>query len=90
MAFVAAGMLLAGAASEPSAVAAKKKKKGSVKKEAFGKISDGKSVEAYTLTNKNGLQAKSIPYGAMLTEMHVPDKNGKLGDVVLGHDKLED
>ena len=41
MAFVAAGMLLAGAAIEPSAVAAKKKKKGSVKKEAFGKISDG-------------------------------------------------
>ena len=90
MAFVAAGMLLAGAASEPSAVAAKKKKKGSVKKEAFGKTSDGKSVEAYTLTNKNGLKAKIITYGAMLTEMHVPDKNGKLGDVVLGHDKLED
>ena len=83
-------MLLAGAASEPSAVAAKKKKKGSVKKEAFGKTSDGKSVEAYTLTNKKGLKAKIITYGAMLTEMHVPDKNGKLGDVVLGHDKLED
>ena len=47
-------------------------------------------MDAYILTNKNGLKAKIITYGAMLTEMHVPDKNGKLGDVVLGHDKLED
>ena len=90
MALFAAGMLLAGAAVEQPALAAKKKKKGSVKKEAFGKTEDGKKVDAYILTNKNGLKAKIITYGAMLTEMHVPDKNGKLGDVVLGHDKLED
>ncbi|MED5380985.1 MAG: aldose epimerase family protein [Verrucomicrobiota bacterium] len=89
MAFVAAGLLLAGAATEKPVLAAKKKKKGSVKKEAFGKTSDGKAVEAYTLTNKNGLKATVITYGAMLTEMHVPDKNGVLGDVVLGHDNLE-
>ena len=90
MALFAAGMILAGAAVEQPALAAKKKKKGSVKKEAFGKTEDGKKVDAYILTNKNGLKAKIITYGAMLTEMHVPDKNGKLGDVVLGHDKLED
>ena len=82
-------MILAGAAVEQPALAAKKKKKGFVKKEAFGKTEDGKKVDAYILTN-NGLKAKIITYGAMLTEMHVPDKNGKLGDVVLGHDKLED
>ena len=90
MALFAAGMILAGAAVEQPALAAKNKKKGSVKKEAFGKTEDGKKVDAYILTNKNGLKAKIITYGAMLTEMHVPDKNGKLGDVVLGHDKLED
>ena len=90
MALFAVGMILVGAAVEQPAVAAKKKKKGSVKKEAFGKTEDGKKVDAYILTNKNGLKAKIITYGAMLTEMHVPDKNGKLGDVVLGHDKLED
>ena len=89
IACVAAGLLLAGAATEPSATAAKKKNKGSVKKEAFGKTKDGKAVEAYTLVNKNGLKARIITYGAMLTEMHVPDKDGTLGDVVLGHDNLE-
>ena len=87
---VAAGLLLAGAVTEPTATAAKKKNKGTVKKEAFGKTTDGKAVEAYTLVNKNGLKARIITYGAMLTEMHVPDKNGKFGDIVLGHDKLED
>ncbi len=89
MAYVTAGLLLAGAATGPSAIAAKKKNNGSVKKEAFGKTADGKAVEAYTLTNKNGLKATVITYGATLTEMHVPDKNGALGDVVLGHDNLD-
>ena len=90
IAYFVAGFLLAGALVEQSVIAAKKKNKGSVKKEAFGKTEDGKKVDAYILTNKNGLQAKIITYGAMLTEMHVPDKNGNLGDVVFGHDKLED
>jgi aldose 1-epimerase len=90
IAYFVAGFLLVGALVEQSVIAAKKKNKGSVKKEAFGKTEDGKKVDAYILTNKNGLQAKIITYGAMLTEMHVPDKNGNLGDVVLGHDKLED
>ena len=90
IAYFVAGFLLAGALVEQSVIAAKKKNKGSVKKEAFGKTEDGKKVDAYILTNKNGLQAKIITYGAMLTEMHVPDKNGNLGDVVFGHDKLVD
>jgi len=47
-------------------------------------------VELYTLNNKNGLIAKISTYGALLTEMHVPDKNGALGDITLGFDKLED
>ncbi|MEC8989290.1 MAG: hypothetical protein VYB66_08585, partial [Verrucomicrobiota bacterium] len=87
---VAAGLFLVGVVSEPTATAAKKKNKGTVKKEAFGKTADGKAVEAYTLVNKNGLKARIITYGAMLTEMHVPDNNGKFGDIVLGHDKLDD
>ena len=87
---VAAGLFLVGVVSEPTATAAKKKNKGTVKKEAFGKTADGKAVEAYTLVNKNGLKARIITYGAMLAEMHVPDKNGKFGDIVLGHDKLDD
>jgi aldose 1-epimerase len=63
--------------------------KASVKKEVYGDI-DGHGVERYTLTNKNGLWLNVITYGAIITELHVPDKAGKLGDIVLGFDKLED
>lgn len=55
---------------------------------AFGKTADGSAVEEYTLTNKNGVVAKLITRGATLTQMHVPDKNGQLADVVLGFDDV--
>lgn len=54
----------------------------------FGKLPDGTSVEQYTLTNGKGAFCKIITYGGIVTELHVPDENGKLGDVVLGFDNL--
>ena len=61
----------------------------SVIKESFGKTGDGQAVDRYTLTNKNGLVARIITYGAMLTELHVPDREGSLGDIVLGFNNLD-
>jgi aldose 1-epimerase len=58
----------------------------SIQKSSYGKLPSGEAVDLYTLTNKNGLVAKVCTYGALLTEMHVPDRSGKLGDVVLGFD----
>jgi aldose 1-epimerase len=55
----------------------------------FGKLPDGTVVQEFTLTNTSGAKAKIITYGATLTELHVPDKDGKLGDVVLGFDDLK-
>ena len=55
----------------------------------FGKSKEGETVELYTLTNKNGCVAKIINLGGIVTELHVPDKNGKMGDVVLGFTKLD-
>lgn len=63
--------------------------KAGVEKAPFGKTEDGTPVEIYTLTNKNGARARIITFGATLTELHVPDRNGNLGDVVLGYDRLE-
>ena len=60
-----------------------------ITKEPYG-TADGKKVMLYTLTNKNGLTAKITNYGGIVTELWVPDKNGKLGDIVLGYDKLDD
>lgn len=47
------------------------------------------AVYQYTLVNKNGVTLKCIDYGAIINELHVPDKAGKFADVVLGFDKLE-
>jgi aldose 1-epimerase len=49
---------------------------------------DGKPVTLFTLTNKNGLVMKVANYGGVITELDVPDRNGKLGDIVLGFDNL--
>lgn len=55
---------------------------------SFGKTTDGTEVQLYTLTNAHGLQAKITNYGGTLTSLLVPDKSGKLGDIVLGFDNV--
>jgi len=50
-------------------------------------IVDGKEVLEYTLTNKHGMMLKIINYGAIVTHLTAPDKNGKYEDVVLGFDE---
>lgn len=57
--------------------------------EPFGVTPDGHEVVRYTLTNKNGMIARVISYGATLTELHVPNKSGRTADVVLGFDDLD-
>ncbi|MDP7011117.1 MAG: aldose epimerase family protein [Verrucomicrobiota bacterium] len=54
----------------------------------FGKTKGGESTEIYTLKNKNGLIAKVATYGATLVELHLPDKEGNLVDVVNGFDSV--
>jgi aldose 1-epimerase len=55
----------------------------------YGKTADGKTVYEYTLQNKNGMRVKIITWGATLTSVETPDKNGKLANITLGFDKLE-
>ncbi|MCF7957525.1 MAG: galactose mutarotase [Phycisphaerae bacterium] len=54
-----------------------------ITKEAYGQVG-GKAVDLYTLTNKNNLEMKVTNYGCTVTSLRVPDKEGNLGDVVLG------
>jgi aldose 1-epimerase len=61
-----------------------------IEKSAFGKLPDGTAVDLYTLTNPAGTRVKIVTYGGIVTELHVPDRNGKLDDVVLGFDNLQD
>jgi aldose 1-epimerase len=60
-----------------------------VQKQDWGRTQDGTPVELFVLTNANGLVAKITTYGALLTELHVPDRAGKLDDVVLGFSSLQ-
>ena len=86
-----AALLLAVALVGAQAEAAKSKaaKTKPIQKASFGKV-DGKPVDLYTLTNAKGAFVKITNYGAIVTEVHVPDRNGKLGDVVLGFDNVDD
>jgi aldose 1-epimerase len=56
---------------------------------SFGKLPDGTPVQLFTLTNAAGLVAKVADYGTIITELHVPDRSGRNGDIVLGFDSLE-
>jgi aldose 1-epimerase len=60
---------------------------GRVERMDFGKTPEGIPVELYVLTNGR-MTAKVMTYGATLTELLVPDRNGKAADVVLGFDSL--
>ncbi len=60
-----------------------------ITKESFGKTTDGKNVDIYTLVNKNGCEVRITNYGGIIVSLKVPDKNGNLGDVMLGYDSVE-
>ena len=63
-------------------------KKAGVKKESFGKA-DGRNVDLYTLTNAQGVEARITNYGGIVVSLKVPDRDGKLDDIVLGYDNLD-
>ena len=50
---------------------------------------DGQPVSLYTIKNPSGAILRMTDYGAKIVELHVPDRDGKLDDVVLGFDNLE-
>jgi aldose 1-epimerase len=55
----------------------------------FGKMPDGTTVQQFTLRNARGMAAKIISYGAIITVLEVPDRNGAVTNVVAGAESLE-
>ena len=47
----------------------------------------GKPIEMVTLKNAGGMEVQAITYGAIITSLKVPDRAGKIADVVLGFDQ---
>ena len=64
-------------------------KKATIVKSPFGRTADGTTIDLFTLTNAHGMEVRAISYGATVTSIRVPDRNGKLDDVVLGFDTMD-
>ncbi len=60
----------------------------SVEVSEYGTL-DGQPVQLFTLTNATGASVGIIEYGGIVVSLNVPDRDGNLGDVVLGFDSLE-
>ena len=58
--------------------------------ERWGVTAKGEQIYRYTLQNDNGMKVGIINYGAIISSIEVPDKNGVIRDVVLGYDSLEE
>ncbi len=59
-----------------------------VSRRAFGVTHDGATIACYTLTNAHQLAADILTYGGTVRALRVPDRSGRLGDVVLGFETL--
>lgn len=60
-----------------------------ITKESFGKTADGEAVDLFTLSNRNGMEAKITNYGGIVVSLTAPDRNRKFADVVLGFNDLD-
>lgn len=77
-------MTLIGAIGASSAASA-----ADVSRAPFGKLPDGSTVEAITLSNNQGMKARLITYGAAIQSVLVPDRHEELADVALGYPSME-
>ena len=63
--------------------------RGTIRKESFGKTSGGEQVDLYRLSNKKGMEVAITNFGATVVTLKVPDRAGRVADIVLGYDTLE-
>lgn len=86
----AAGCIVPGpeSASDPSTLEQVMHKSPAVSSSPFGALPDGTQVELYTLTNRHGTEARITNYGGIITSLRTRDRQGRLGQIVLGFDEL--
>ncbi|MBN8232667.1 galactose mutarotase [Corallococcus macrosporus] len=61
-----------------------------MERSSFGTAPGGQPVDVYTLTNRQGMEARVTNYGGIILSLRVPDRDGRFDDVVLGYDALAD
>jgi len=60
-----------------------------ITREQFGLMPDGEEVHLFSIRNDQGMEVNVTNYGGIITALRVPDRWGRIDDVVLGHDTLE-
>lgn len=81
-------LVFAAIALWPKSESVKAEGSASMKKMSFGKLDDGKEASLYVLTNKNGVEVAITDFGATVVSVKVPDRSGKLDDVVAGYESV--
>ena len=61
----------------------------SITSRKFGSHWNGELIEAWTLVGSGGMVVESLTYGGAVTRVLIPDRTGRLDDVVLGFDRFE-
>jgi aldose 1-epimerase len=64
--------------------------KSHITKHPYGKTPDGQSVDLFVLTNDKHMEVSITNYGGIIVSIRVPDRSGKIADVVLGYDSVEE
>ena len=62
---------------------------GTVSRTSFGVTPEGDSVDVFTLANGSGVEVRAITYGGIIVSLRVPDRDGRVEDIVLGFDDLD-
>ncbi len=88
VAVLAVAALLAGCCCVSNSKQAQSVQAG-ISRQPFGATKDGAKVELFTLRNSKGVEAKIMNYGGIVTSLKVPDRKGRMEDVVLGYDNLD-
>src|ERR1043165_1142698 len=60
-----------------------------IREEEFGNLRDGRAVLVFTLESAAGVRVRILDYGGTIVSVEVPDRDGRVGDVVLGFDDLD-
>ena len=82
---IALGAALAASLAADPATAA-----GTLEHEPYGKTKDGRAVDVYTMTNDHGMRVRFLSFGGTVTEISVPDRAGRVDNVVLGLRSVSD
>src|SRR3954470_22341893 len=85
--FLSAAALFLSGCTAPKPVPGKQMSK--IEEQDWGQTREGAPVKLFTLSNNKGMVVKITTYGAIITELRVPDRNGRIANVALGFDTLE-